>query len=123
MCILIRLAHQFAAGEDAVLSQPATVDLLQLLDRFNVVAVEERSLTANQQATALPRRHGVRAGCLWRRVVVLDAFLTLSRSSCLQWASSTGDTPIRRVVVSDLKELSVTLQPMQIRTFAATVSA
>ena len=46
--LLVRLAHQFAVGEDAALSADVTVDLFALLAPFGPVSAQEMSLSANQ---------------------------------------------------------------------------
>jgi hypothetical protein len=46
--LLVRLAHQFAVGEDAALSAAVTVDLFALLAPFGPVSAQEMSLSANQ---------------------------------------------------------------------------
>jgi hypothetical protein len=47
--LLVRLAHQYAVGEDATLSQPVTVDLFALLAPFQPTAAVEMTLSANQE--------------------------------------------------------------------------
>jgi len=44
---ILRLTHLFATGEDAVYSQPVTVDLHQLLGEVPIVSCVETTLTAN----------------------------------------------------------------------------
>jgi len=51
--LLVRLSHQFAAGEDRALSAPATLDLARLLAAWRPVAVVEMSLTVNQRRDEL----------------------------------------------------------------------
>ena len=46
--LLVRLAHQFAAGEDEQLQQPVTVDLGALLSQYSPTGLREMSLSANQ---------------------------------------------------------------------------
>ena len=46
--LLVRLAHQFAVGEDAALSAPVSVDLFQLLQAWEPVSAQEMTLSANQ---------------------------------------------------------------------------
>ena len=75
--LLLRLAHQFGINEDAVLSQPVSVDIVQLFKgSIAIKGVKEVSLTANQDKAAIikrremalkwsndsPRQH------VWRRV-------------------------------------------------------
>ena len=64
--ILVRLAHQFGIGEDAALSQPVSVDLMQVFTAFRVKDISEVSLTANQKkADILKRRKLAMQWCVF----------------------------------------------------------
>ena len=54
--VLVRLAHQFAVGEDATLSLPVTVSLTELFPENAIVGIEEVTLTGNQPVSALRSR-------------------------------------------------------------------
>ncbi|XP_032991035.1 lysosomal alpha-mannosidase isoform X1 [Rhinolophus ferrumequinum] len=92
--LLLRLEHQFAVGEDMVgnLSSPVTLDLRDLFSTFTITDLKETTLAANQLRASASR---------------------------LQWTPSTGPTP--KPSPSRLDPASVTLQPMEIRTFLASV--
>jgi len=45
---LIRLAHQYAVGEDDIFSTPVAVDISDLFARHSVVSFAEKTLSANQ---------------------------------------------------------------------------
>ncbi|XP_052655960.1 lysosomal alpha-mannosidase isoform X1 [Harpia harpyja] len=90
--LLLRLEHQFERGESANSSQPTTVDLLNLFSAFTITSVEEMSLGAD---------------------------LPLDAVSRLVWTPTTG--PAQPQPVPKLDPSRVTLQPMEIRTFLATV--
>ncbi|XP_006161046.1 lysosomal alpha-mannosidase [Tupaia chinensis] len=92
--LLLRLEHQFAVGEDSNrnLSSPVTVDLQNLFSAFTITRLQETTLAANQ-----PR----------------------ASASRLKWTSDTGPTPYPAAPVLD--PAAVTLQPMEIRTFLASV--
>eukprot|EP01112_Ceratiomyxa_fruticulosa_P004317 TRINITY_DN1480_c0_g1_i3.p1 TRINITY_DN1480_c0_g1~~TRINITY_DN1480_c0_g1_i3.p1 ORF type:complete len:1026 (+),score=222.23 TRINITY_DN1480_c0_g1_i3:180-3257(+) len=53
--VLIRLHHIFAAGEDSVFSQPATVDLNALFDGVVITSVEEMTLGSTLPMSDLHR--------------------------------------------------------------------
>ena len=86
---LLRLAHQYAIGEDTNLSQPATVDLSSIFADYKVEHMTEKTLTANQD---------------W------ESYLDRK----LKW---TSDRPPAPRAIVDPSSLCITLQPMDIRTF------
>lgn len=92
--LLLRFEHQFAVGEDAGrnLSSPVTFDLTNLFSTFTITSLRETTLAANQ----------------------LQA-----HSSRLKWTANTGPTP--HPPPSRLVSATITLQPMEIRTFLASV--
>ncbi|XP_052582965.1 lysosomal alpha-mannosidase-like isoform X2 [Peromyscus californicus insignis] len=92
--VLLRLEHQFAVKEDSRgnLSSPVTLNLRNLFQAFTITHLMETTLAANQP---------------------------LSRASRLKWITNTG--PISYPAPSKLDPTSVTLQPMEIRTFVARV--
>ncbi|KAM6229533.1 LOW QUALITY PROTEIN: lysosomal alpha-mannosidase [Spheniscus humboldti] len=90
--LLLRLEHQFERGESVNGSQPVTVDLLNLFSAFTITSVQEMSLGAD---------------------------LPLSAISRLVWTPAIG--PAQPRPVPKLDPSQVTLQPMEIRTFLATV--
>lgn len=53
--MLLRFAHQFAVGEDADMSKPATVKLGSLFADLKIAGVQELSLTANQPRSDVKR--------------------------------------------------------------------
>ncbi|KAM6216790.1 lysosomal alpha-mannosidase [Rhynchocyon petersi] len=92
--VLLRLEHQFALGEgtDRNLSSPVTLDLQDLFSTFTITYLQETTLAANQQR---------------------------DRASRLRWTPKTG--PVTQPVPSLLDPAAITLQPMEIRTFLASV--
>nr|XP_051691757.1 lysosomal alpha-mannosidase [Oryctolagus cuniculus] len=92
--LLLRLEHQFARGEDSGhnLSSPVTLDLLNLFSTFTITHLQETTLVANQ-----PR----------------------ASASRLKWTPNTGPVPLPSV--PPLDSTTITLQPMEIRTFVASV--
>ena len=90
--VLIRLAHQFGAGESATYSTPVTVDLATLF----VVPV-----TAAQELT-------------------LSAALVKGSRTPYSWNTTMAAQP-RAFPYSPLKDTTVTIAPMEVRTFAITV--
>ncbi|XP_053907882.1 lysosomal alpha-mannosidase [Cuculus canorus] len=90
--VLLRLEHQFERGESANSSQPVTIDLLSLFSAFSIASVQELSLGADLPLDAISR---------------------------LVWTPDTG--PIHSHPIPKLDPHRVLLQPMEIRTFLATV--
>ncbi|XP_034378373.1 lysosomal alpha-mannosidase isoform X1 [Arvicanthis niloticus] len=92
--LLLRLEHQFAVKEDSNrnLSSPVTVNLQDMFQTFTIIYLQETTLAANQP---------------------------LSRASRLKWMTNTD--PVSYPSRSTLDPTSVTLQPMEIRTFLASV--
>lgn len=91
---MLRLEHQFALGEDSSrnLSLPVTLDLQDLFSTFTITRLQETTLAANQLRASASR---------------------------LKW--TTEIDPISRPAVPRLDPSSITLQPMEIRTFVASV--
>nr|XP_044995358.1 lysosomal alpha-mannosidase-like [Jaculus jaculus] len=92
--LLLRLEHQFAVGEDSGrnLSSSVTLNLQDLFSAFTITRLQETTLAANQP---------------------------LASTSRLKWTPNTG--PVSYTAPSKLDPTSVTLQPMEIRTFVASV--
>ena len=91
---MIRLGHQYGENEDTELSQPVTVDLATLFNGFKVISVDEVTLTGNQKFSD------------WQ-------------STRLKWV---GSRDFSEITVDDTNNTTVTLQPMDIRTFNVTMS-
>ncbi|XP_075400920.1 lysosomal alpha-mannosidase-like [Tenrec ecaudatus] len=93
--LLLRLEHQFAVGEGN-LSLPVTLDLRDLFSTFTITHLQETTLAANQ-----PR----------------------DRVSRLQWTTTKDGNqgPALHTPTSSLDSAAITLQPMEIRTFLASV--
>ncbi|XP_016074137.1 PREDICTED: lysosomal alpha-mannosidase isoform X2 [Miniopterus natalensis] len=92
--LLLRLEHQFAVGEDMSgnLSSPVTLDLRDMFSAFTITDLKETTLAANQLRASASR---------------------------LQWTPKRG--PILKPSPFWLDPARITLQPMEIRTFLATV--
>ncbi|XP_011850339.1 PREDICTED: lysosomal alpha-mannosidase [Mandrillus leucophaeus] len=92
--VLLRLEHQFAVGEDSGrnLSAPVTLNLRDLFSTFTITRLQETTLVANQLREAASR---------------------------LKWATNTGPTPHQTPY--QLDPANITLEPMEIRTFLASV--
>ncbi|KAK7483766.1 hypothetical protein BaRGS_00024982, partial [Batillaria attramentaria] len=88
---LLRLEHFYEKGEDPKLSQPTTVSLQDLFSSFRIVSATELTLGAN---------------------------LPLSQLQRLKWKSDNGSETDN--VLRSADGLTVTLHPMEIRTFQIT---
>jgi hypothetical protein len=96
---LIRLGHQYAAGEHETLSLPAHVDLNTLLVGYKVVSINEKTLSGNQDYSAWTKRR-------------------------LDW---TGDAGVKgeNAKTKNIADESgrIILKPMEVRTFEVQVEA
>jgi hypothetical protein len=108
--LLVRLAHQFAVGEDAELSQPVSVDLFALLAPFQPKSAEELTLSANQ-AKSEQLAGKIQWPTEGQSAVRSAAAAPASAKSSLRKAAATASTFV------------VELQPMQIKTFRVQTSA
>ncbi|XP_058513989.1 lysosomal alpha-mannosidase-like isoform X8 [Ochotona princeps] len=92
--LLLRLEHQFALGEDSGhnLSSPVTLNLQDLFSTVTITHLQETTLAANQ-----PRESASR----------------------LKWTPDTDAAPYPPAAPVD--PTTITLQPMEIRTFVASV--
>ncbi|CAM9223956.1 unnamed protein product [Choristocarpus tenellus] len=128
--LLIRLTHRFAIGEDSILSQPATVDLGDLLLGYNLLHAEEVSLTG----TPLEGRAEGKVGwqnLRWKTKGKGSAVTDLAMESAGEGSTSLvdgerGDEDGSSKVDRDVEwggygNWLVTLQAMQIKTFRLVV--
>lgn len=104
--LLVRLAHQFAVTDDpAGESQPVTVNLATLFANFKPRSMVELTLSANEdKATQLTNK------IIWSATTSNDAI-------ALTAAQATRLADVRQAT----ETMTVTLQPMQIRTLALSV--
>jgi hypothetical protein len=109
--LLLRLAHQFAIGEDTVLSAPVQVNIATLFDSTSLIVRDatEVSLTANQNKTTILK--GRERALNWYRDAGDDASANLSHPWRAEGALNFRSDPI------------VTLGPLEIKTFLLDVSA
>lgn len=98
--LLLRLSHQFGIGEDAVLSEPVTIDLAALFDPavLPVITVREVSLTNNQDKSEILAR----------------------RARNAKWTGDTSPHTWRHLVFDYGTSTKVTLGPLEIKTFELT---
>jgi lysosomal alpha-mannosidase len=95
--LLLRVSHSYEVGEDTTWSQNASVGLASLLKGVNIASITEMTLTANQPLSAVePVTYQLVNGTQFTLPVVPDA-------------PNGGD-------------LTITLSPMQIRTFMVTLA-
>lgn len=97
--LLLRLGHQFAVNEDAVLSQPVDVDVAELLSSYKPISMVETTLSANQDKAT-------------------------QQKDKIQWQYSLESKVVKNNLqarLNGVEGLKVTLQPMQIRTFVVSL--
>ncbi|XP_037084012.1 lysosomal alpha-mannosidase-like [Pollicipes pollicipes] len=100
--LLIRLEHQFQADEDPALSKPVDVNLKDLFTTLNVTSVEEFGLSADRPLKDINRLH-------WDHV----------QSNRLPKNFRGAAHEVYRSTGAEHDPLTVTLNPMEIRTFVA----
>ena len=119
--LLVRLAHQFAAGEDAQLSAAVEVDLFALLAPYAPVSAEEMTLSANQnKAEQLAHKvHWNTEGANKSSA----AAATITTAAAADVASATAGGVSRSLrgggssAAASTASYVLLLQPMQIKTF------
>ena len=89
---LIRFGHQYGAGESGLLSEPATLDLSRIFAGYKVTKIQEKSLTANQDAKT-------------------------AHQQPLQWTRGPNEN-----VAPFFEDAEITLRPLSIRTFEMTMT-
>nr|XP_014342916.1 PREDICTED: lysosomal alpha-mannosidase [Latimeria chalumnae] len=115
--VLIRLEHQFEKGESTNYSQPVTVDLMKLFSHFMVTSLVEMSLGANEKKDAMKRM-------AWRVTEGELANEDLKGRENLHFdlQFSLNQEPVEPRFSSGRESISaITLKPMEIRTFLATI--
>jgi lysosomal alpha-mannosidase len=95
--LLVRLSHSYETGEGGAMSQPATVNLAGLFSGITLQSCTETTLTANQPLASAPK-----------------------------WTYNVTGGPVSTLPVvytpPQGAQMSVTLNPMDIRTFLCTTS-
>jgi hypothetical protein len=88
--VILRLAHMYAVGEDNKLSNPVTVDLTKIFSKISVGNVQEVSLTTNQD---------------------------INKMKSMKWNLENGASDHMPYEIIPFDGKSVTINPMDIRTF------
>lgn len=121
--LLVRLAHQYAVGEDAVLSAPVSVDLFALLRSYHPVSAQEMTLSANQVLAEM-----LASKIQWPTetpAAPSPAPLTSTASAADTGAvrqESVSKPSLRRTAVAD-STFVVVLSPMEIKTYVVQIAA
>lgn len=97
--VLIRVEHQFEAGEDPKLSQPVNISLAELFTDFDIESMTEMNLSANQLLKDKKPLH-------WNIQSKKNVEDNKTKKKRLQRAAT---------------DMNVELTPMQIRTFKAVI--
>jgi alpha-mannosidase len=101
--LLVRISHQYGIGEDAKLSLPAEVDVAALLSKetFEVVSVREVSLTNSMNKSSIVEQ----------------------RARNLEWNTEGKQTEPHEWRLTEMDGTTVTIGPLEIKTFVVTVNA
>ncbi|XP_043212637.1 lysosomal alpha-mannosidase-like [Amphibalanus amphitrite] len=104
--LLLRLEHQFETGEDVELSLPVDVNIQDLFTTLNITSVVEYGLSADRPLSDINRFH-------WDH--------DKSNSMPKNFRRAAQET--YRNTEAEADPLTVTLNPMEIRTFVATYTS
>lgn len=118
--LLVRLAHQYAVGEDAVLSAPVSVDLFALLSSYHPVSAQEMTLSANQL-----KSEQLAAKIQWpteQSAGAAGAGAGAGATTAVQEQSGAIKPSLRRAAVTDTTYM-VELYAMQIKTYLVQLPA
>ncbi len=106
--LLVRLAHQFAVGEDTTLSAPVNVDLFQLLHAWEPKSAQEMTLSANQL-----KSEQLAGKIQWPT----EASAAVTAAAAEDKAEVKKSTQQLRRAATSASSFVVELNPMQIKTF------
>jgi alpha-mannosidase len=111
--VLVRLAHLFQVGEHPTLAAPVNVSLAALFSEsaLKITSATEWSLTVNRDATAMMEQDAQRRAQPWKTDASTQAL-----------AEHDGARKERVYLDSDDATLSVTIHPMEVRTFVCDFS-
>jgi len=93
--LLIRLGHQYGKGEDEILSKPVDIDFRDILPGFEIQSIAERTLSGNQDLLEREKK----------------------RLRCDEDESGCSDGDVKDTILDG----TITLSPMEIRTFHITI--
>ncbi len=101
--LLVRLSHQFGIGEDATLSQPATVDLAAILSTFSISSVTGKQLSSDRRA--LSELVGVNAVSLACCPLVSPCSTTLFLDPEMSLTANQLASSVHRLVWNSVRDL------------------
>ncbi|KAJ8919646.1 hypothetical protein NQ315_006173, partial [Exocentrus adspersus] len=120
--LLLRLEHILEKDEDNLLSKPVTVNLQNLFSPFAITSLRETTLGANQWLSDNNKLEFEVAASL-EALVDVDQRIDDSKLRG-KWNDNGNGSNVKRAVLQvpqDLDDFTITLQPMQIRTFVVEI--